>query len=180
MPPLQTVNMGQGGYGVDQDYLWYKRDGVKLDANMLVFAVIAQDFFRMASDNFIGYGKPVLRARDGALVTENVPVPPGGRRARCCAGAHVRGQPGHRKDGTVARGRCRGAAGGSVLRGVGDDVFAAAGLAFDDLRRLSQSRGQRFVVAYLPVRDLLGGNRAARPPGSRATPAAAASHSSTS
>jgi hypothetical protein len=37
----------------------------------------------------------------------------------------------------------------------GEGVFAAAGLAFDDLARLSQSRGQRFVIAYLPVRDLL-------------------------
>src|SRR5579864_3719422 len=27
-PAVQTVDMGQGGYGVDQDYLWYKRDGV--------------------------------------------------------------------------------------------------------------------------------------------------------
>lgn len=26
-PGLETVNMGQGGYGVDQAYLWYKRDG---------------------------------------------------------------------------------------------------------------------------------------------------------
>jgi len=26
-PGLRTVNMGQGGYGVDQAYLWYKRDG---------------------------------------------------------------------------------------------------------------------------------------------------------
>ena len=25
---LQTVNMGQGGYGIDQAYLWYERDGI--------------------------------------------------------------------------------------------------------------------------------------------------------
>jgi hypothetical protein len=74
-PALQTVNMGQGGYGVDQDYLWYKRDGAKLDAQVLLFAVIAQDFYRMAGDTFIGYPKPVLRARDGGLAIENVPVP---------------------------------------------------------------------------------------------------------
>jgi len=58
-PVLQTVNMGQGGYGADQAYLWYKRDGVKLDANVLLFAVVAEDFYRMSGDSFIGYGKPV-------------------------------------------------------------------------------------------------------------------------
>ncbi len=26
-PNIETVNMGQGGYGADQAYLWYKRDG---------------------------------------------------------------------------------------------------------------------------------------------------------
>src|SRR5258705_7367612 len=72
-PALQTVNMGQGGYGVDQDYLWYKRDGVKLDSNVLLFATIAHDFYRMQSDNFIGYGKPVLRVKNNTLAVENVP-----------------------------------------------------------------------------------------------------------
>src|SRR5262249_33225518 len=74
-PALQTVNMGQGGYGVAQDYLWDKRDGTKLDANLLVFAFIAHDFYRMSADNFIGYAKPVLRLKNNALAVENVPVP---------------------------------------------------------------------------------------------------------
>lgn len=155
-PAIQAVNMGQGGYGVDQDYLWYKRDGVQLDANVLLFAVIAQDFFRMASDNFIGYGKPVLRAKDGALVTQNVPVPPGWqtRTLLARAGAFV--------DSLAIVRTGRWLAGGAeapredaFYGAVGEDVLAAAGLAFDDLARLSQSRGQRFVIAYLPVRDLL-------------------------
>ncbi len=79
---LQTVNMGQSGYGVDQDYLWYKRDGAQLDANVLLFAVVAQDFFRMTNDNFIGYRKPVLRTRDRALVIENVRCPRPGTSSR--------------------------------------------------------------------------------------------------
>src|SRR5271165_6751316 len=74
-PNLETVNMGQGGYGADQAYLWYKRDGVKLDHDIQVFAFIVDDFRRMQALTFIGYGKPMLVVENGQLVTKNVPVP---------------------------------------------------------------------------------------------------------
>jgi hypothetical protein len=72
---FQTVNMGESGYGVDQMYLWYGRQGAVLDHNVHIFAFIIEDFRRMQLTNYIGYGKPLLRVRDGELVTENVPVP---------------------------------------------------------------------------------------------------------
>jgi len=71
---LETVNMGQGGYGVDQAYLWYRRDEPKLDHDVVLFAFISDDFPRMESDTFMGYGKPYLTVRDGELVQENFPV----------------------------------------------------------------------------------------------------------
>lgn len=155
-PTLQTVNMGQGGYGVDQEYLWYKRDGAKLEANVLLFAVVAHDFYRMNSDSFIGYGKPVLRLRNNALAVENVPVPQTWslrtplRRAMTFVEslALVR----------AARWISGGTRESSLqFYGVVDDrVMAAAGLAFDDLAELSRVRGQRFVLVYLPSSDLLG------------------------
>lgn len=74
---LETVNMGQGGYGVDQAYLWYRRDGEPFDHQIHILAFITDDFVRMASDRFYGYAKPVLKERDGMLVVENVPVPRG-------------------------------------------------------------------------------------------------------
>jgi hypothetical protein len=74
---FETVNMGQIGYGLDQSYLWYKRDGAPLEHQLHVVAFITADFERMGTDNFLGYGKPVLKLRDGALVAENVPVPRG-------------------------------------------------------------------------------------------------------
>lgn len=155
-PILQTVNMGQGGYGVDQDYLWYKRDGVKLDANVLLFAVIAQGFYRMTGDSFIGYDKPVLRVRNNALVIENVPVPPTWnmrtpiRRARAFLDSLAVVRMGHWLAGHVAEPQAD-----QFYGVVSDGVLAAAGLAFDDLAELSRSRGQHFIVAYLPIRDLL-------------------------
>lgn len=72
---FQTVNMGESGYGVDQMYLWYRRQGAGLDHSVHVFAFIIEDFRRMQLASYVGYGKPVLRVRNGELVTENVPVP---------------------------------------------------------------------------------------------------------
>jgi hypothetical protein len=72
---LETVNMGQGGYGADQAYLWYVRDGAPLVHQAHVFAFINEDFPRMRLTAFFGYGKPILRLRDGELATDNVPVP---------------------------------------------------------------------------------------------------------
>jgi hypothetical protein len=72
---METVNMGQGGYGIDQAYLWFKRDGATLDHDLHLFAFIKDDFARMQGRTFNGYGKPVLAIRNGALTTENVPVP---------------------------------------------------------------------------------------------------------
>ena len=72
---LETINMGQGGYGVDQAYLWYKRDGQKLEHQIHLFAFITTDFKRMRRDEFNGYGKPLLKVQNDALVVTNVPVP---------------------------------------------------------------------------------------------------------
>jgi hypothetical protein len=72
---LETVNMGQGGYGVDQAYLWYKRDAAQLEHQIHLFAFITSDFKRMGRDEFNGYGKPLLRIRADSLVVTNIPVP---------------------------------------------------------------------------------------------------------
>lgn len=71
---LETVNMGQGGYGVDQAYLWYKRDGQKLDHDIHLFAFITTDFKRMQRDEFNGYAKPLLKVQNDTLLVTNVPV----------------------------------------------------------------------------------------------------------
>lgn len=74
-PGIDTVNMGQGGYGLDQAYLWYTRDGVALPHDIHIKAFITENYRRMTRDRFMGYGKPVVVFRDGELVVENVPPP---------------------------------------------------------------------------------------------------------
>ena len=74
-PGTEAVNMGQGGYGMGQAYLWYMRDGAAIPHDLHIFAFITEDYRRMGRSDFMGYGKPVLRARDGVLRVENVPPP---------------------------------------------------------------------------------------------------------
>lgn len=77
-PPYETVNMGQGGYGMDQAFLWYQRDGSRLHQHIQLFAFILDDFFRMDGGSFFGYGKPYLEINSqGGLVVRNTPVPKG-------------------------------------------------------------------------------------------------------
>jgi hypothetical protein len=81
-PRLETVNMGQGGYGIDQAYLWYQRDGVVLDHDIHLFAFIGSDLRRMEAGEFDGYPKPMLALEGGRLVTRGIPVPRIGARVR--------------------------------------------------------------------------------------------------
>lgn len=72
---LETVNMAQGGYGVDQAYLWYKRDGSSVKHDIQILAFITDDFYRMQRKKFLGYSKPVIKIENGTLVVKNTPVP---------------------------------------------------------------------------------------------------------
>src|SRR5262245_46881949 len=74
-PGLETVNLGQGGYGLDQIYLHVRRDGVVFGFDLLVVAFTRDDFARMEKDNYHHYAKPLVRiGRDGELEVRNVPV----------------------------------------------------------------------------------------------------------
>lgn len=75
LPGVEPVNMGQGGYGIDQAYLWYSRDGGRLEHQVLLFAFVTIDRDRMRDCRFLGYPKPCLAVREGRLVQRNVPVP---------------------------------------------------------------------------------------------------------
>lgn len=72
---LETVNMGQGGYGVDQSYLWFMRDGRALDFDAHVFTFIFIDFERMKLSNFFGYQKPVLELAGDELIARKAGPP---------------------------------------------------------------------------------------------------------
>ena len=82
-PGIDVVNMGVSGYGVDQIYLSYLKRGAEIDANLLLYCVIEDDFRRMMFDRFgDNYSKPWLELIDGELAIRNVPVPEVGRSSR--------------------------------------------------------------------------------------------------
>jgi hypothetical protein len=70
----ETVNMGQGGYGLGQAFRWYERDGAKFEHEIYLLAFIPSDLMRMHEDNIYGYGKPTFAIEEGELVLKNVPV----------------------------------------------------------------------------------------------------------
>ena len=139
---LETVNMGQGGYGVDQAYLWYKRDGARLESDIHLFAFIGDDFRRMRFSSFCGYSKPLLRASRGALTVTNVPVPRASRRLPWlfqAAEARVTWllEP--------AMDRLRG-------KGLSDEEEREISLGiFDDLGRIDSGKKSSLIFVYLPV-----------------------------
>ena len=150
---LETVNMGQGGYGVDQAFLWYRRDEQKLEHDMVLFAFIRDDFLRMKSDTFQGYGRPFLSVRDGELVQDNYPVP---RRAYdaswLSANLHMWSEldtvqwlsgilPG------LLPGRDTGQ--GKVGHDHTDQVVAKI---FESLQEIGARNGRRTILVYLPTR----------------------------
>jgi hypothetical protein len=150
-PRLETVNMGLGGYGVDQAYLWYMRDGTSLDHDLHLFAVLADDFRRMRSDRFMGYGKPLLVVRDDTLAVANLPVP---RTSWLTRRRALHGE-------TISRlGIVRAVRGlfrlddpsAAVARNEGLDrqVREAAGRVFAELARVNAAKESRLVLVFLP------------------------------
>lgn len=72
---IETVNLGQPGYGVDQMYLRYLKDGIGLEHSIHIFAFVSGDFNRMGRANQHRHGKPMLELDQDGLRTKNVPVP---------------------------------------------------------------------------------------------------------
>jgi len=154
---LESVNMGEGGYGADQAYLWFRRDGVKFQHQVHLFAVITDDFRRMQSKTFQGYyGKPVIGIENGSLVVRNVPVP---RLAYNMSWfisnisniQHLRTiaflQRAVEKlglDRTVTKPQ-------STFKQSDDDTKQVLRKIFGDLKRLNEEGSAKLVLVYLPT-----------------------------
>lgn len=70
-----SVNLGQGGYGIDQSYLWYSRKASVIPHDTHIAAFTLYDFYRVFTPVFVGYGKPYFRMVGGELKNVNNPVP---------------------------------------------------------------------------------------------------------
>ncbi len=151
-PGLETVNMGQGGYGVDQAYLWFMRDGLGLGQRFEILSFITDDFRRMTkSTGLWGFGKPQLVLRQDSLLLEGVPV----TRKRAGALSRLRlrllaAARDMRAWSLLERLRLRlggapqGAAPVPPTEAVTRHIFEA-------LRQANAARGSTLILVYLPI-----------------------------
>ncbi len=145
-PAIDTINMGLGGYGIDQAYMSYRRDGTKFDVDVLVFAFIIGDFYRMNPfGNVADLGKPVLELVDGDPVAINTPVVNlldtpgiGTRLSRVWQTSALAGLLPKTLDAPATSGA--------------EQPFVPVALRiFEILRDQSKQRGQVFALAMLPT-----------------------------
>jgi len=156
---LESVNMGQGGYGVDQAFLWYRRDGADLKRAVHVFAFIGDDFFRMQRDHFLGFSKPILGLEGERLFVMNTPVPRRNHVVRWLA----LNKPLFRKLSSVRlleaiKFRLFGAWSSdenrdeaNENRNEADETWKIATAVFDSLATENAALGSQFVLLFLPA-----------------------------
>jgi hypothetical protein len=145
---IETVNWGTGGWGIDQAYLWYRRNEGTYRHAVHLFAFITDDFRRVALDSFRGYGKPYLRLKDGALVQENYPVSESGYSLPTLVRA-VQTLSVLRSVDLLNRVSRRISDGGNS----DEQTRAVVSRIFEELDRVNQADDRHLVVVYLPVFD---------------------------
>jgi hypothetical protein len=159
LPDVETLNMARGGFGIDQSYLWYKRDAVRWPHQLHLFAFIWHDFERMSMHSFWGRQKPFLRAAGDSVVVENVPVSPNGSSPRWTYAAQM--LPRLRVFQAITR-RVAVSESAQMAR-IDQSEWPVAENVFKDLDRLNRQRGSQLVLIYLPTTaDLSRGPQDAR------------------
>ena len=155
---IQSVNMGQTAYGIDQAYLWYERDGSKLDLDMHIFAFISDDLARMTFASHWGYGKPMLTMANGKLAVTNVPVPH--YSAVAAALAERLPKLNDLRSLQVLRRLFGGKAASAAAQDYWERQSRAVPLAFqvfDTLQKQHKEKNALFALVYMPsVSDCLG------------------------
>ena len=150
-PRLECVNLGQGGYGLDQAYLWYAHAG-DARARLAACALIADDFERLRSSSFLGYGKPRLALEGGELVARNVPVPRASYTHPWLTQNKKRFFELRLLSFAVrAFGRAGAAAGGEGMPD--EEAERVATRVFAELAELNARKHSRLVLVFLPNKD---------------------------
>lgn len=152
---LETLNMGQSGYGVDQAYLWYKRDASRFEHRIHLMAFIIDDIERMQHGTFLGHGKPVLAVENDRLVVRNVPVPRRtDRRSRLTGIArnfrHLRTAELLNRALWKVGFRPAGATGPPETASI-QKTREVLRKVFEDLKRLNEERSSQLVLVLLPT-----------------------------
>jgi hypothetical protein len=148
LPGVRTYNMGQELYGLDQSYLWYRRDGVRQPHAVQILALTNPALERATSPDDAGWFEPRLAVEGERLGVRGVPVPAQTREAleRAAFGRAIDElrivQAAHRLPSLdpVQRRAARV-----------DEQRPLIEAVLRELAALHRTRGTRLVVAYLPT-----------------------------
>jgi hypothetical protein len=115
-----------------------------------LFAFVTDDFHRMRSDRFMGYGKPLLTVRDDSLAIANLPVPETSwlARRRALHGESLQRLAMIRLARRVLR--LDRAPDQAALDERDQRLRELASRVFADLKRINEAKGSRLVLVYFP------------------------------
>jgi hypothetical protein len=149
LPGLRTVNMGQGMYGLDQAYLWYKRDGLRYAHDVQILAITDVMLERSTTGKYLGRNKPYLVLDHGQLAMRNVPVQrQSTEELQVVYAARVIEELGLMR---LIR-RIPAFGGRRPMEQAATGAFPIFEKIFDDLAAVHARRGSRLVIAYLPTK----------------------------
>ena len=74
--PVEVLNAGVGGYGTDQELLYYRERGRLLQPEVVVLFFFHNDLLPNVSPRYYGADKPLFRLEGGIPVLANYPVKP--------------------------------------------------------------------------------------------------------
>jgi hypothetical protein len=155
LPGLRTMNMGQGMYGLDQAYLWYRRDGLRYPHDVEVLAITDVMLERSTTGKYSGRDKPYFVLEQGRLTLRNVPVPrQSTEQLRFVYASRVIEELALMR---LIR-RIPTFGGRRTLERAATASFPMFERILDDLAAIHARRGSRLVIAYLPTkRDMTPG-----------------------
>jgi hypothetical protein len=73
--PVEVLNAGTSGWSTDQEYLFYKDEGTRYGAQVVVLFFYYNDVLFNDRDNYFGRPKPLLVLKETGLEIANEPVP---------------------------------------------------------------------------------------------------------
>src|SRR5204863_3610831 len=74
--PVEVLNAGTAAWSTDQEYLYYRDEGVNYAPGVVLVFFYYNDILSNTIANYFGSHKPLLaRAADGRMVLTNDPVP---------------------------------------------------------------------------------------------------------
>jgi hypothetical protein len=73
--PAEVLNAGHAAYSTDQEYLFYRDEGVQYSPQVVLVFFYYNDILSNTIANYFGSPKPLLEAQGGTLRLTNDPVP---------------------------------------------------------------------------------------------------------